>query len=72
MNLRATASRSSGIPAAGVYLVNPSWIARIAASRTCAGVSKSGSPAPNETTSTPAAFIALARPMIRIVADSRR
>src|SRR5688572_28253686 len=52
--------RNSGMPAAGVYLVNPSASALAAASLMCCGVSKSGSPAPKPTTSCPSAFICLA------------
>src|SRR5687767_12464227 len=48
------------VPAVGVYLVCPARIASAAASLMCSGVSKSGSPAPRSTTSTPAAFSASA------------
>jgi hypothetical protein len=36
---------SSGVPSTAVYFVKPLFIASIAASFTCSGVSKSGSPA---------------------------
>ena len=42
---------SAGMPVTGVYLCAPESIARFAASRTCAGGSKSGSPTPNPKTS---------------------
>ena len=45
----------SGMPAAGVYLVKPAASAWMQASLICCGVSKSGSPAPKSTTSTPCA-----------------
>src|SRR5204863_8305333 len=51
---------NSRVPAAGVYLVLPARIASAAASLMFCGVSKSGSPAPRSTTSTPAARIASA------------
>src|SRR4030042_4624197 len=54
------ASFSSGVPPTGVYRVNPSLMARMAASRMFAGVSKSGSPTPKWTMSTPWAFSWLA------------
>src|SRR3954452_9265927 len=47
---------SDGVPPAAVYLVKPLFIAAIAASLMCCGVSKSGSPAPMEITSLPSAF----------------
>ncbi len=67
----AIASLSSGSPGAGVYR----WFfgsrqASTAASTICAGVGKSGSPAPKPTTSSPAAFRALALPSMARVADS--
>jgi len=68
-SLRATASLSAGMPATGVYLVRPSAIARQAASFTCAGVSKSGSPAPNPTTSFPARRSAFALASMARVCD---
>ena len=52
--------RSSGMPLLGVYLVKPAARAAAAASLMCCGVSKSGSPAPKPTTSSPLAFISLA------------
>src|SRR5262245_47022374 len=53
LNLLHTAARSSGTPPTSVYFVRPRRIAWIAASLIRSGVSKSGSPAPNEITSTP-------------------
>src|SRR5437762_614451 len=50
----------SRVPAVGVYLVLPARIAFAAASLIFCGVSKSGSPAPKSTTSTPDARIASA------------
>src|SRR3954468_22470727 len=64
--------RNSGMPLAGVYLVNPSERALIAASLICWGVSKSGSPAPKPTTSWPSAFICLALESIARVNDGAR
>src|SRR6267142_1892962 len=72
LNLSAMAWRSSGVPLAGVYLVNPSFSALIAASLICWGVSKSGSPAPNPTTSCPSAFICLALESIARVKEGDR
>src|SRR5665213_2620222 len=60
LNFAATARRKASVPATSVYLVSPDWIARIAASLTFCGVSKSGSPAANPITSRPAAFSARA------------
>src|SRR5574337_344778 len=57
------------MPAAAVYRVNPSRIAVMAASFTCTGVSKSGSPRPKSTTSIPSAFIRLAIAAIASVAE---
>src|SRR3954463_13046596 len=54
------AALSSGREGVGVYLVSPESRAALAASLMNAGVSKSGSPAPKPTTSTPAFFSALA------------
>ena len=51
----ATAWRSCGVPSTGVYFVAPPSSAFFAASLMCAGVSKSGSPAPKLTTSIPLA-----------------
>src|SRR5918998_482074 len=65
------ASRSSGSPAAGVYLWNRGMRhASTAASTTCAGVGKSGSPAPKPMTGLPAALSALALASTARVADS--
>src|SRR5436853_6116537 len=61
--------RNSGMPLLGVYLVNPSLSAWIAASLMCCGVSKSGSPAPKPTTSWPSAFICLALASMATVSD---
>ena len=66
-NFPATASRSTRVPATSVYFVSPARIARMAASLTLSGVSKSGSPADNEITSRPAAFKARALEEIAIV-----
>ncbi len=52
----ATALRSGTVPSTSVYLVAPASRAFLAASLMCAGVSKSGSPAPKLTTSMPCAF----------------
>src|SRR6266704_3135290 len=60
------------MPLLGVYLVNPSFNAWIAASLMCCGVSKSGSPAPKPTTSSPSAFICLALASIAKVSDGER
>src|SRR5688572_2910194 len=54
------AARNSGKQGDGVYFVCPLSSATFAASLMNAGVSKSGSPAPKPTTSTPAFFSALA------------
>src|SRR6188472_292791 len=64
------AAFSSGKQGVGVYFVWPLSSAALAASLMNAGVSKSGSPAPNETTSTPAFFIALALALTARVIDS--
>src|ERR1700675_3047807 len=61
--------RNSGVPLAGVYFVNPSLSALIAASLMCCGVSKSGSPAPKPQTSTPSALSFLALASIARVSD---
>src|SRR5215475_6255036 len=66
LNLRAIASFSSGIPSTAVYLVLPARIALTAASLMFSGVSKSGSPAPSQITSRPAALRA------RFVRDRNR
>src|SRR3954454_7860142 len=65
------ASRSSGSPDAGVYL----WYATFrqaasAAATMCAGVGKSGSPAPKPITGSPAACSAFALASTASVADS--
>src|SRR5256714_1633329 len=64
------ATRSSGIEGVGVYLVCPLSSAALAASLMNAGVSKSGSPAPKLTTSTPALFSAAALALTARVIDS--
>src|SRR5436190_1765090 len=61
---------SSGKQGVGVYLVSPLSSAALAASLMNAGVSKSGSPAPNPTTSTPAFFSAAALALTARVIDS--
>src|SRR5437763_901917 len=63
------AARNSGMPALGVYLVNPACNASIAAALMCSGVSKSGSPAPKPHTSMPSAFIAFALLSIESVSE---
>ncbi len=55
-NFSHTACLNSIVPDAGVYLVSPLFMASIAASQICCGVSKSGSPTPNVTTSIPSDF----------------
>src|SRR5213593_3477896 len=57
------------MPPTSVYLVWPLSSARIAASLIRRGVSKSGSPAPNEITSMPWARMALARACMARVGD---
>src|SRR4051794_26302489 len=47
---------NDGVPPAAVYLVSPLFIAAMAASLMCWGVSKSGSPAPMAITSLPSDF----------------
>src|SRR5579864_8140259 len=47
------ASRSSAVPATGVYLVKLARMAAMAASLMCSGVAKCGSPAPKSTRSAP-------------------
>src|SRR5881394_2128113 len=64
------ATRSSGKQGVGVYFVCPLSSAVFAASLINAGVSKSGSPAPNPTTSIPAFFIALALALTASVIES--
>jgi len=63
------AFRSSIVPEVAVYFVWPAFSASMAACLMKSGVSKSGSPAPNPTTSMPCAFISLARVVTAIVAD---
>ena len=58
------------VPAAGVYFVCPARIAASAASLMFCGVSKSGSPAPRSTTSTPAARMASAACIAASVDDT--
>src|SRR5947208_9663348 len=70
LNLSAIASLSSGKQGVGVYFVTPLSSAAFAASLMNAGVSKSGSPAPNPTTSTPAFFSAAAFALTARVIDS--
>src|SRR3954447_20142422 len=64
------ALRASMVPGVGSYLVLPAWRALMAASLMKVGVSKSGSPAPKETTSTPAFLRALALAVTARVMDS--
>src|ERR1700722_13421708 len=64
------AARSSGKQGVGVYLVCPLSRASFAASLINTGVSKSGSPAPNPTTSIPAFFIAPGLALTARVIDS--
>jgi len=64
-----TASLSSSVPPTAVYFVNPASSALTAAALMLAGVSKSGSPAPNPTTSRPCALRALALAVIASVAE---
>src|SRR5882724_11391892 len=64
------AALRSGKHGVGVYLVWPWSSAVLAASLMKAGVSKSGSPAPKPTTSTPAFFMALALALTARVIDS--
>jgi hypothetical protein len=68
-NFSAKASRSSGMPAGGAYLVLPWARARLAASLTCSGVSKSGSPAVRATRSTPFRLSSRARALTATVAE---
>src|SRR5438067_2248731 len=63
------ASRSSGMPPTGVYLVKLALMARLAASLTGDGVGKSGSPAPKDTTLIPARCISLALASTAMVAE---
>src|SRR5882757_8192460 len=64
------AALSSGKQGVGVYLVWPLSSAALATSLMKAGVSKSGSPAPKPTTSTPAFLRALALALTARVMDS--
>src|ERR1700683_3702018 len=64
------ASFNSSRHGVGVYLVCPLSSAALAASLINAGVSKSGSPAPNPTTSIPALRIAAALALTASVIDS--
>ena len=61
--------RSGAIPGVGAYLVLPAFNAAIAASLIWSGVSKSGSPAANPQTSSPAACRAFAFASIARVGD---
>src|SRR6266700_3586388 len=70
LNLSAMACRSSGRQGVGVYFVCPLSSAIFAASLMNAGVSKSGSPAPKPTTSTPAFLSALALALTASVIES--
>jgi hypothetical protein len=63
------ASRSSGIPATGVYFVSPRAIAAFAASLILSGVAKSGSPELTGTISRPSAFSLRARSEAKLVGD---
>src|ERR671932_179811 len=63
------ASRNSGMPPTGVYLVKLALMARLAASLTCGGVGKSGSPAPKDTTLIPARCNSLALASTAMVAE---
>src|SRR5690606_28681914 len=63
------ASRSSGMPATGVYFVSPRLIASMAACLILSGVSKSGSPAPRPITSLPLAFSSRAFWLTAMVAE---
>src|SRR5947209_19494045 len=64
------ALRASMVPGVGSYLVLPACSALMSASLMKEGVSKSGSPAPKETTSTPAFLRALALAVTARVMDS--
>src|SRR5882757_7375952 len=64
------AALSSGKQGVGVYLVWPLSSAALATSLMKAGVSKSGSPAPKPTTSTPAFLRALALALTARVIES--
>ena len=66
------ALRSSRVPAAGVYLVSPCWMAAMPAALIDSGVSKSGSPTEKLTTSMPSAAICFDRASIAMVGDGVR
>src|SRR5438132_6199899 len=70
LNFSAMACFSSGRQGVGVYLVCPLSSAALAASLMNPGVSKSGSPAPKPTTSTPLFFNAAALALTAKVIDS--
>ena len=57
------------VPMEGVYLVWPDWMALMPACLMRSGVSKSGSPAEREMTSTPSCFSCFAFAVISRVAD---
>ena len=59
-----------GMPATGVYLVNPASMAAFAASLMCCGVSKSGSPAANPIIGRPSALYLPALAVMARVGDS--
>ena len=59
---------SAGMPVTGPYLEAPASMARLAASSTSFGGSKSGSPTPKAKTSTPFALSSRARAFIASVA----
>ena len=69
LNFLHIAFLRSFVPEAGVYLVNPVLIASIAAWLILSGVLKSGSPAPNPTTSIPFPFNSLALAVMARVDD---
>jgi hypothetical protein len=68
-NFAMIASLSSLIPSTFVYFVKPPRMASIAASLMCAGVSKSGSPAPSPMMSLPSALSLAARAVTARVAE---
>src|SRR4029079_18855612 len=70
LNFSAMAALSSGRHGVGVYFVCPLSSAALAASLMNAGESKSGSPAPKPTTSTPDFFKAAALALTARVIDS--
>ena len=69
MNFSTIDCLSSGIPSILVYFVYPLFIASIAASLTCLGVSKSGSPEDSPITFFPSLFNCAALAVMTIVAD---